>query len=68
EVVNDIKPYTLQMELHNGFIQVTISSQKKLNAIIDYLRNHKIDIKSIVPHKQSLEESFIEILKKDVKH
>ncbi|MFQ5751081.1 MAG: ABC transporter ATP-binding protein [bacterium] len=68
EVVNDLKPYTLQMELHNGFIQVTISSQKKLNAIIDYLRNHKIDIKSIVPHKQSLEESFIEILKKDVKH
>ncbi|MFQ5769414.1 MAG: ABC transporter ATP-binding protein, partial [bacterium] len=23
EVVNDLKPYTLQMELHNGFIQVT---------------------------------------------
>ncbi len=68
ETVQDIHKYSLHLEQHNGFIQVTLSNQKKLNAIIDYLREHHIDIKSVIPHKQSLEESFIEILKKDVKN
>ncbi|MFQ5602631.1 MAG: ABC transporter ATP-binding protein [bacterium] len=65
-LTNDISELALQCEEQNGFIQVTVSSQAKLNAIIDCLRNNKVDIKSIVPHKQSLEESFIEILTKDV--
>ncbi|NIR47703.1 ABC transporter ATP-binding protein [candidate division KSB1 bacterium] len=66
EVIDGIEKYSLQCEPHNGFIQVTVSGQKKLNAIIDHLRSHKVDIKSIIPHKQSLEESFIEILTKDI--
>ena len=66
KVINDIDKHTLNIEQHNGLIQVTVSSQKKLNAIIDALREHQIDIKAFIPHKQSLEESFIEILKKDI--
>ena len=66
EVANGIRTHVLQMEQQNGFIQLTISGQNKLNAIIDHLRKNEVDINSIVPYKQSLEESFIEILKKDV--
>lgn len=66
EIMDGVKKESLQLELHNGFMQVTVASQEKLNAIIDRLRESAIDIKSIVPHKQSLEESYIEILRKEV--
>ena len=66
ELLNGVKGLTLNLEQHNGFIQLTVDSQKELNAIIDTLRKHDVDIKSVVPHKHSLEESFIEILKKDI--
>jgi ABC-2 type transport system ATP-binding protein len=65
-VAEGLAEHAVQYEQHNGYIQVTVSNQKKLNAIIDYLRTEKIDIKSIATHKHSLEDSFIEILKKDV--
>jgi len=64
DLSKEIKTHALKVEQHNGFIQLSVSSYKRLNAIIDHLRKQKIDIKSVVPHKQSLEESFIEILKK----
>ncbi|RMF57622.1 MAG: ABC transporter ATP-binding protein [Calditrichaeota bacterium] len=66
EVEQGVKQHALKIESKNGFIQVTVASQKHLNAIIDYLRAHEVDIHAVVPYKQSLEESFIEILKKDV--
>jgi ABC-2 type transport system ATP-binding protein len=66
QLLNEIDDFSMQTEQRNGFIQVTVADQKKLNAIIDHLRNNQIDIKSVVPHKQSLEDSFIEILKKEV--
>ncbi len=68
EIAQGIKPLTVKMEQQNGAFQITVSSLKKLNAIIDYLRDQQVDIKAIVPHKHSLEESFIEILKKEDEH
>jgi len=65
-LLDGLKPHTIEMDQQNSAIQVTVASQKNLNAIIDYLRGNDIDIKGVVPHKQSLEESFIEILKKDI--
>jgi ABC-2 type transport system ATP-binding protein len=65
-LLDGLKPHTIEMDQQNSAIQVTVVSQKKLNAIIDHLRGNDIDIKGVVPHKQSLEESFIEILKKDI--
>lgn len=65
-VIEGLKTHTVEMDQQNSSIQVTVANQKKLNAVIDHLRKNSIDIKSVVPHKQSLEESFIEILKKDV--
>jgi ABC-2 type transport system ATP-binding protein len=66
EVVHGVKSLAVKMEQQNSALQVTVSSLKKLNAIIDYLRQNHIDIKAITPHKHSLEESFIEILKREV--
>ena len=66
EVKKHLKKFSLKVELQNGYIQLTIANQKKMNAVIDYLREQNIDIKSVVPYKQSLEETFIETLKKDV--
>jgi len=65
-LLDGLKPHTIEMDQQNSAIQVTVASQKNLNAIIDHLRGNDIDIKGVVPHKQSLEESFIEILKKDI--
>ncbi len=65
-LLNGLKPHTIEMDQQNSSIQVTVASQKKLNAIIDHLRANDIDITGVVPHKQSLEESFIEILKQDI--
>jgi len=65
-VIEGLKTHTVEMDQQNSSIQITVANQKKLNAVIDHLRKNSIDIKSVVPHKQSLEESFIEILKKDI--
>ena len=66
EIARGISGFSTRMEQKNGMVEVTVASHKKLNAIIDYLRQHQIDIRSIVPHKHTLEESFIEILQKEV--
>jgi len=65
-VIEGLKAHTVEIDQQNSSIQITVVNQKKLNAVIDHLRKNSIDIKSVVPHKQSLEESFIEILKKDI--
>jgi len=66
DVQASLQELSLKIEEQNGFLQLTVASQKRLNAIIDHLRKNNVDIKSVIPHKQSLEESFIEILKKDL--
>jgi len=67
-VQKSLQGLTLKIHQENSFLQMTVSSQKKLNAIIDNLRANNVDIKSVVPHKHTLEESFIEILQKDIIH
>ena len=66
KVASEIKSLSLEMQRQNGYLQITVANQKNLNAIIDRLRENQIDINSVIPHRQSLEESFIEILTKDV--
>jgi len=67
-VVAGLNGIALKVARQESAIEATCASIHKLNAIIDYLRQHKVEIKSIMPHKRTLEESFIEILKKDVIH
>ncbi|MCZ6818959.1 MAG: ABC transporter ATP-binding protein [Calditrichaeota bacterium] len=65
DILKGLHKFSLMVELENSSLHVTCANQKKINGVIDYLRQHNIDIRSILPHRQSLEESFIEILKKD---
>ena len=65
DILKGLHKFSLMVELDNSSLHVTCANQKKINGVIDYLRQHNIDIRSILPHRQSLEESFIEILKKD---
>ena len=65
DILKGLHKFSLMVELENSSLHVTCAKQKKINGVIDYLRQHNIDIRSILPHRQSLEESFIEILKKD---
>lgn len=67
DVLSSLQEISLSADQDNGAITVTCADLKELNCIIDLLRSHEIEIKSIVPHKQSLEESFIELLQKDAK-
>ncbi len=66
ETLEKVDCLSLKLAQENGVITVTCADQQELNAIIDCLRSQDIDIKAVIPHKQSLEDSFIEILRKDV--
>jgi len=66
DIIKGLSQFSLKVEYENNSLQITCSNQKKLNSIIDYLRQNNVDIKSLIPHRQSLEESFIQILKKDI--
>jgi ABC-2 type transport system ATP-binding protein len=61
-----VEGLTLSATLENGYFHVTVESEEQLNSVIDYLRGQQISIKAVIPHKHSLEESFIEILKRDI--
>lgn len=65
-VMATLQQRSQHFEKHNGFIQFTVPDHKKLNNIIDILRENNIDIKSVIPHKHSLEESFIKIVKHEI--
>ncbi len=66
DVVAKLKPFALKIEHYNNSLEATCANFYSVNDIIDCLRANNVVIKSIVPHKRTLEESFIEILKKDV--
>ncbi len=66
DLLTALKSFSLKIDCEDNYLTATCANQEKLNGIVDVLRKHHVDIKSIVPHKRSLEASFIEILKKDV--
>lgn len=66
EIIDGLKKFSTQLECHNGYFELSIANQKTLNGVIDYLRSHSVEINAIIPRKQSLEESFIKIIKPDI--
>lgn len=51
--------------MQNHSIHFRLPSLRQLNAMIDALRSHHCTIESITPKKNSLEEMFIDIIKKE---
>ena len=60
--LNAISPVT---EHTNGTLQMTTSDPEKITAIIDTVRGAKGSVLSIVPHKRTLEEVFVETVRKE---
>ena len=48
------------------FITATIENVTALNSLIDLLRKHRVEITSVVKVKSSLEDSFINLIKREV--
>jgi len=48
------------------FITATTESVTALNSIIDLLRKHHVEITSVVRVKSSLEDSFINLINREV--
>jgi len=51
------------VECVNNSLNIEVSSPEQLNEIIDLLRQHSILIEGIAPQKQTLEESFFQVIK-----
>jgi ABC-2 type transport system ATP-binding protein len=56
----------LKLSYTSDSISAQFSSTEELNKLIDLLRKHGIEITSIVKKRSSLEDSFINLLKKEV--
>jgi len=53
------------VEQSNGMLQMRANEADKIAAIIDAVRGVKGDVVSIVPHKRTLEEVFVETVQKE---
>jgi len=51
------------VERVNNSLNIDVSSSEQLNEIIDFLRQNSILIEGISPQKQTLEESFFQVIK-----
>ncbi len=60
--LNAIAPVTEQT---NGNLRMTSSEMAKISAIIDMVRGAKGNVVSIIPHKRTLEEVFVETVQKE---
>jgi ABC-2 type transport system ATP-binding protein len=57
-IKTDLTASFAKLESQNGHLEVTVQDHAELNRLIDYLRENKAEIHSVVPQKRTLEESF----------
>ncbi len=46
------------LEMTNSHLEVTVGDYTELNQLIDHLRHRQIELRSLLPHRRTLEESF----------
>lgn len=56
----------LRITLANGTVTADCPTTAELNTVIDLLRRHGVEITSVVQQRNSLEESFISLIKREV--
>jgi ABC-2 type transport system ATP-binding protein len=64
-VLPKLKTITPVFEQGNGTLQMTANETDKIAAIIDVVRAAKGHVLSVVPHKRTLEEVFVETVRKE---
>lgn len=52
-----------RMQMENGYLQVTVRDYTELNEFIDQLRQERIELQAVLPHRRTLEESFFVAIK-----
>jgi ABC-type multidrug transport system ATPase subunit len=62
DMLQKIREKSNAANLTNGYIDVVVSGTEQLNEIIDLLRSEHKLIQAILPHRQSLEESFVQTI------
>jgi ABC-2 type transport system ATP-binding protein len=62
ELLQKIREKSNSANVSNGYINVVVSDTEQLNDIIDLLRGENHLIQAIMPHRQSLEESFVQTI------
>lgn len=63
EIIEEIKIAFPDAVVEENKITVTLDNEYQINGLIDLLRQNYIDILSIVPHKVSLEDSFMQLIR-----
>lgn len=63
-VVEKLRAKAHELQAHDSYLEVSLPDSKALNALIDILRAHRCLIHAIVPVKQSLEQSFMQLIEK----
>lgn len=62
ELMQQIRARASFAEANNGHLDLVVSGPEPLNEIIDLLRQHRTLIQAIIPHRQTLEESFFQTI------
>ncbi len=65
-VIGQLKEFAPGSEITGGdTLRVTLPDDEKINAVIDVVRGAKAKIISVVPHKRTLEDVFVETVRKE---
>ncbi len=59
------KRSNIELKEQNGIYLVSVNGNQQLNHLIDQLRQKKISITAVIPHKITLEDFFIEVVQDD---
>jgi len=62
---SEFKEETLSIVFADDSLDITVKDVESLNAVIDKLRSSAISINAIIPHTQTLEDSFIQTIQND---
>ncbi len=62
DLLQQIRAKATLAEANNGHLELVVAGPEPLNEIIDLLRRHHTLIEAIIPHRQSLEESFFQTI------
>lgn len=62
ELLQQIRSRVAAAEAQNGHLDVVVASVQALNEVIDLLRQHQVLIQAVMPHKQTLEDSFFQTI------
>jgi ABC-2 type transport system ATP-binding protein len=64
--VQEAAAMLMKLHVQPDIISVELNSTAELNTLIDLLRRHRVEITSIIQKRSTLEDSFINLIKREV--